>query len=578
MRITDRKDGMKRDFNVEITMSDGIILRADVFGPEDEGRYPVLLTYGPYAKGLAFQDGYPLAWNAMCTEHPDIPYGSSNLYQSWELVDPEKWVPDGYVCLRVDSRGCGCSEGYVDHFSRRETQDLYEIIEWAAVQPWSNGKIGLNGISYYSMNAWHIASKNPPHLAAVCCWEGCGDWYRDATHHGGIMSMFWPEWYEKQVKTVQYGLGDRGWKSRVTGDNVSGDVTMSDEELAANRCLLGDDLAEHPLDGSYYRERSAVYEDIQVPLLSAANWGGIGLHTRGTFEGFMRAGSGEKWLEAHGLEHWTHFYTDYGVELQKRFFGYFLKGEKNGWDKQPKVQLNIRHTDGFVPRAEQEWPLARTQWKKYYLTPKQMLKEVPEDTGTLTYEAMGDGLTFLTAPFEKETELCGPAAAKLFLSSDTCDADLFLALRLFTPDMKEITFKGSNDPHTPVSLGWLRASHRKLDPVQSRPYMPYHTHDEQQFLEPGSVYELDVEILPTSIVIPPGYRLALSVRGKDYETAAEPLPYGPDKFRGVGPHRHTEARDRKKEIFHNHVTLHFEKEQMPYVLLPVIPGGEQGKE
>ena len=203
MRITDRKDGMKRDFNVEITMSDGIILRADVFGPEDEGRYPVLLTYGPYAKGLAFQDGYPLAWNAMCTEHPDIPYGSSNLYQSWELVDPEKWVPDGYVCLRVDSRGCGCSEGYVDHFSRRETQDLYEIIEWAAVQPWSNGKIGLNGISYYSMNAWHIASKNPPHLAAVCCWEGCGDWYRDATHHGGIMSMFWPEWYEKQVKTVQ---------------------------------------------------------------------------------------------------------------------------------------------------------------------------------------------------------------------------------------------------------------------------------------------------------------------------------------------------------------------------------------
>ena len=119
MRITDRKDGMKRDFNVEITMSDGIILRADVFGPEDEGRYLVLLTYGPYAKGLAFQDGYPLAWNAMCTEHPDIPYGSSNLYQSWELVDPEKWVPDGYVCLRVDSRGCGCSEVYVVHFSRR---------------------------------------------------------------------------------------------------------------------------------------------------------------------------------------------------------------------------------------------------------------------------------------------------------------------------------------------------------------------------------------------------------------------------------------------------------------------------
>ena len=574
MRISDIKDGMRREFNLEITMSDGIILRADLFLPVEEGNYPVIMTYGPYAKGLAFQDGYPNAWNAMCFDHPDIPYGSSNLYQSWELVDPEKWVPDGYACLRVDSRGCGCSEGYIDHFSPRETQDMYEIIEWAAGQPWSNGKIGLNGISYYSMNAWHIASKNPPHLAAACCWEGCGDWYRDATHHGGIMSMFWPEWYENQVKTVQYGLGDRGYKSRVTGDNVSGDVTMDDRELEQNRCAFGDDLVSHPLDGPYYRERSANYEEIRVPILSAANWGGIGLHTRGNFEGFMRAGSEQKWLEAHGLEHWTHFYTDYGVALQKKFFGYFLKGEENGWDRQPKVQLNIRHVDGFVLREEQEWPLARTEWKKLYLTPDFGL-ETPEDAagteGAVTYDAMGNGVTFLTRPLAQETELCGPLAAKLFISSDTCDADLFLVLRLFTPDMKEITFKGSNDPHTPISLGWLRASHRKLDPQKSLPYMPYHTHDELQPLQPGSIYEVDVEILPTSIVIPKGYRLALSVRGKDYETAAAELPYGPDQFRGVGPHRHTEARDRKKEIFENHVTLHFSREKAPYILIPVIP-------
>lgn len=571
-QFSDTKDGMKRDFNVEIPMDDGCALRADIFRPIDDGKHPVILTYGPYGKGLAFQDGYREAWNAMCFEHPDVPYGSSNIYQSWELVDPEKWVPDGYVCLRIDSRGCGCSEGFIDPFSPRETKDLYDCIEWAAVQPWSNGKIGLNGISYYSQNAWVVASLNPPHLAAMCCWEGCGDWYRDATHHGGIMSMFWPEWYENQVRTVQYGLGDRGFKSRVTGRNVSGEVNLSDEALAKNRCVFGDVLYENAMDGPYYRNRSGRYEDIRVPLLSATNWGGVGLHTRGNFEGYMRAGSEQKWLETHGLEHWTHFYTDYGVALQKKFFGYFLKGEDTGWDKQPAFLNNVRHVDGFVPRDECEWPLARTRWTRFYLTPEYELSEAePSEEAGLTYEAMGDGLTFLTNPFGEETELCGPCAAKLYISSDTTDADLFLALRLFTPDMKEVTFRGSNDPHTPISLGWLRASHRKLDPERSKPYMPYHMHDERQPLTEGEIYELDIEILPTSIVIPKGYRFALSVRGKDYETAAAPIPYGKNNFSGVGPHRHTEARDRDRNIFHNNVTLHFDKSHMPYLLLPVIP-------
>jgi predicted acyl esterase len=137
--------------------------------------------------------------------------------------------------------------------------------------------------------------------------------------------------------------------------------------------------------------------------------------------------------------------------------------------------------------------------------------------------------------------------------------------------MKEITFKGSNDPHTPISLGWLRASHRKLDEVLSKPYMPYHTHDEYQPLAPGEVYDLNIEILPTSIVIPKGYRLALSVRGKDYETAAAQIPYGINQFSGVGPHRHANGIDRKKEIFHNKVTLYFGGATSPFLLLPIIP-------
>ena len=207
-------------------MDDGLVVRADIFRPIPDGQYPVILTYGPYAKGLAFQDGYPSAWQRMVEKHPDVATGSSNLYQSWEVVDPEKWVPAGYVCVRVDSRGAGCSPGFIDHFSPRETKDFYDCIEWAGVQPWSNGKVGLNGISYYGINAWHVASLQPPHLAAMCVWEGAADWYRDMTHHGGMLSTFWANWYDMQVKTVQYGAGERGkrsaraWRTGVRAGNA----------------------------------------------------------------------------------------------------------------------------------------------------------------------------------------------------------------------------------------------------------------------------------------------------------------------------------------------------------------------
>ena len=261
------------------------MLRADVFRPVKDGRYPVILSYGPYAKGLAFQDGYPSAWQRMAEKHPDVTAGSSNLYQSWEVVDPEKWVPHDYACVRVNSRGAGCSPGVIDHFSPRETKDFYECIEWAGVQPWSNGKVGLNGISYYGINQWHVASLEPPHLAAMCIWEGAADWYRDMTHHGGILCTFWENWYDMQVKTVQYGAGERGKRSRVHGELVCGPETLSEAELAKNRSDFGGDIVAHPLDDAYHRARSPVWSKVKVPFLSTANWGGQPLHPRGNFEG-----------------------------------------------------------------------------------------------------------------------------------------------------------------------------------------------------------------------------------------------------------------------------------------------------
>jgi len=567
---------MRVDWDVPVAMDDGVVLRADIFSPSAPGRYPVLLTYGPYAKGLAFQEGYPSAWQRMIAEHPDVAYGSSNRYQNWEVVDPEKWVPGGYVCVRVDSRGAGRSPGFIDHFSPRETRDFYDCIEWAGIQPWSNGKVGLNGISYYGINQWHVASLQPPHLAAMCIWEGAADWYRDMTHHGGILCTFWANWYDMQVTTVQYGRGERGPRSRVTGELVCGDETLSDAELYRNRCDFGAEILAHPLDDEYHTARSPQWDRITVPFLSAANWGGQGLHPRGNFEGFVRAASKDKWLEAHGLEHWTHFYTDYGVGLQKRFFDCFLKSADNGWRAQPRVQLQVRHIDRFVERREDEWPIARTQWTRYYLDPAQysLSRAAPSTDATLVFDAQGDGVTFLSAPLENETEVTGPLAARLFVSSSTTDADLFVVFRVFSPDMREIVFMGAIDPHTPIAQGWLRASHRKLDARLSTPYRPYHAHDELQPLKSGEVVPLDIELWPTSIVVPPAHRLALTVRGRDYEwgkSTGARLSNFKNELRGCGPFLHDDPRDRPAAVFGGRTTLHFGPTRQSYVLVPFIP-------
>jgi uncharacterized protein len=571
------RDGMRIDWDVPIQMEDGLVLRADIFRPVAEGRYPVILTYGPYAKGLAFQEGYPSAWERMAQKHPDVPAGSSNKYQAWEVVDPEKWVPEGYACVRVDARGCGTSPGYIDHYSPREQQDYYQCIEWAGVQPWSNGKVGLNGISYFGSNQWHVAKHKPPHLAAMCIWEGAADFYRDMCRHGGILSTFWANWYDMQVKTVQYGAGERGKRSVVHGQLVCGPEVLSEEQLEANRCDFGGDIRSHELDDQYYKDRSPEWETLTVPFLSAANWGGQGLHPRGNFEAFVRAAGDQKWLEVHGIEHWTHFYTDYGRKLQLKFFDHFLKGEDNGWDKHPKVLLQVRHPgEKFVERAENEWPLARTQWTKFYLDPTNASLSQQENSAetSLTFEAMGEGLTFLTPPLESEMEITGPSAAKLFVSSSTSDADMFLVLRVFSPDLDEVVFQGAIDPHTPVAQGWLRASKRKLDPNLTLPYRPYHTHDEKQPLTPGKEVELDVEIWPTCIVIPKGYRIGLTVRGKDYEyngPSGGRLSNFKNELTGCGPFLHNDPVDRPMEVFGGETTLHFGGGRQNYVILPVIP-------
>jgi len=570
------------EWDVPITVDDGLTLRADVYRPTGPSAVPAILSYGPYGKSLHFQDGQPYQWERMSTDHPDTVAGSSNRFQSWELVDPEKWVPHGYAVVRVDSRGAGQSPGVMNLLSPRETKDFADCIEWVADQSWCTGRVGLNGISYYAMNAWQVASLQPPHLAAICLWEGASDLYREMAFHGGIWNTFNDVWFPGRVVPRQHGMGSRTYRSRLTGRSIAG-PTLPDEMLAASRVDFAAAFRSHPLYDSFWETVNPDLSKVDVPLLSAGNWGGAGLHLRGNVEGFLAAASTNKWLELHGLEHWTHFYTDYGVELQREFFDHFLRDVDNGWDQRPPVLLNVRKPgDEFEQRAEQEWPLARTRWTPLYLdTDAGTLEDAaPAQAGTATYDPLGDGVTFLTAPLDGPTELTGPAVATVYISSDSNDADIFVVLRAFTADLTEITFRGSNAPHAPLGLGWLRASHRELDIERSTSHRPVHTHRATQELTPGEVYRLDVEILPTSVILPAGARIGVSIRGRDYvwpgADGPSPVVQGHGAtagggFTGVGPFRHTHPEDRPADTFGAAITLHAGPEYPSHIVLPVIP-------
>jgi predicted acyl esterase len=428
--------------------------------------------------------------------------------------------------------------------------------------------VGLCGISYYAINQWHVAALQPPHLAAILPWEGAADHYRDMTRHGGILSNgFFDGWYPRQVLSVQHGRGRRGPTSAWVDDGlVTGPESLPDEELAANRVDYLGLLREHPFDDEWHRSRSAELERIEVPLLSAGNWGGLGLHNRGNFEGFHRSASTRKWLEVHTGRHEEAFYTPEGRALQRSFFDYALRGIEAGWSMQPRVSLTVRHADGTTRRrGEDEWPLARTRWEHWYLDAERGALapgRPPEQTGSAGFDSARGDLTFTSPPLAAPLEITGPVHASLFADTSGSDADLFLTLRAFAPDGTEITFKGANDPRAPLSQGWLRMSHRALDPARSLPWRPWHPHTHAEPVRSGEAYELAVELWPTCIVLPAGYRLALTIAGQDF---ARP---GDGPFFGSGPFRHDDPNDRPTA---STMRIHTGGRTAAHLVLPVIP-------
>ena len=299
--------------DVPIPLSDGHVSYCNVFRPRHGGPVPPIVVFTPYGKDSDVAVDFKRYWDVVLRDHPEVVRdGSSGKYLTWEVPDPERWVPAGYAVVVVDACGTGKSPGFYEMMSPLQTREYFDAIEWAGTQAWSNGKVGLLGVSYLAIKQWQVAALQPPHLAAMIPWEGMFDHYRDFYRHGGIYSSFFLKLlWDSQIATNQNGNAATPYRDRFTGA-VSTGAAINPDILPGNLANVYQAGLRHPFDDAYFKQRTPVAERITVPFLSAGNWGGLGLHLRGNVEAFERAASRQKWLEMHTDTHFASMYLPEG--------------------------------------------------------------------------------------------------------------------------------------------------------------------------------------------------------------------------------------------------------------------------
>ncbi|KAF7891126.1 uncharacterized protein EAF02_001451 [Botrytis sinoallii] len=583
--IEDKENGLIFEKNVSIPLkASDLPVRCNVYRPiaPEGAKFPVLVTYGPYGKDIPYDNFFAKSFSEVNPEH-------KSKYSAWETPDPVFWTSKGYVVVRADERGLGQSPGLLDTMSRGTSECFFDVVEWASEQPWSSGKVGLLGISYYAGSQWRVAARRPKGLAAIIPWEGMTDYYRDRCRHGGILSdEFIRFWWNRQVTTNQYGRPGRA-ASKWGEDTIEGD--LDEETLLKNRNdQTIDNVNNRFLDDDYYKSKDFNLEDIEVPVLSVANWGGILLHLRGNVNGYMWAGSKFKYLRFITGRHDLPFYYKKEVEIQKSFLDAFLKDDdKIGWSTPGKVSpvsVILRKGDVGYNNAEAEtkherreetgWPLAGTQYTKFYLTPGKTLSRDPSTSSAdkVSYDALGTLknpklVQFTNAPFEQETEITGHITAHLNVSlspspSATApekDIDIFLTLRHISPSGEEIFYTGTAGDPVPLTKGWLRVSLRKIAETHPRnlPYQPYREYRsvDVQEVKPETSYAVDVEVWPTNVVVEKGGKIVLEVSSGDTQ--------------GSGIFAHGNEKDRSVDKFAGKNNIHFGDGQENFVTLPIVP-------
>lgn len=525
--ITDPPAGAVAEWDVPVPMRDGVTLRVNVFRPAIGGPWPVILCAHPYGK-----DAIPLRHR----RRPSFQYRlmrsaplTHSAWTSWESPDPGHWVSRGYVVLNADLRGWGTSAGEPSLLSEQEGRDIHDLVEWAGTQPWSTGRVGMSGVSYLAISQWTGAAARPPHLAAICPWEGFTDLYRNLARPGGVLETgFFTVW------------------STVTG------------RRSAGRVDLRGPARRRPLVDDWWTDRNRDIENIDVPALVCGSFSDHNLHSAGSFDGFRRIASTRKWLYTHRGPKWATYYSPDGLATQARFFDHFLKGEDTGIGDEPPVRLEIRDDRTTVTRVRHEttWPPAGIGWRTLHCGPGGTLGEDAAD-GSVTF-GVRRGRASFNHRFDTDTDVVGPMLLTVTLSIDTGDdVSVFAAVRKFR-DGREVTFEGSYGfLGDSVTHGILLASHRAVDPDRSRPGEPFHPHTTRQPLVPGSPVRLEIGLHPSATHFRAGDELRLDIQARWFHRRNPIVGQFPAGYRPAG---------------RGSVTLHLGPDGGGELRLPVLPG------
>lgn len=480
---------LERD--VPIKLRDGVTIYADVFRPTDGKPCPAILAWSPYGKEIGGQmlDDVP--------GRAGVPVDATSGLEKFEGPDPAYWVNHGYAIVNVDKRGAYMSEGNLLYWGHEDALDGCDVIEWIASQNWCTGKVGMSGNSWLTVSQWFIAAERPEHLVAIAPWEGFCDHYRESGTRGGIPTPEFPEMIAETFSSAHGMLEDQ---PRM--------------------------IVEKPLMCDYWQDKAARVENIEIPAYVVASYTNS-VHTHGTFAGYRRMASKEKWLRVHNTQEWFDYYTPENVEDLRRFFDHYLKGVDNGWEQTPKVRLSVLNPGGhdIVGRAEEEFPLARTVYRKLYLSAADstLLTALPEQENVNTYQSAADcHQVNYRYRMDKPTEITGYMKLHLWVAApDNDDMDLSVRVEKLSKDGQPIPDRMGNRI---VATGQMRVSMRQLDTLRTTEAEPYYPFTTVQKLKPGEIVPVEIEIWPMGLFFEKGEILQLTVGAYQPEKAA--IPFG----------------------------------------------------
>lgn len=495
-----------------IPMRDGLKMALRIYRPDGAGPFPALLATSPYRY-----------------DNDELPCTPMFL---WRETGPIQWYVEeqGYAYVHADVRGSGVSEGTFGFHSKEEQHDLYEMIEWIARQPWSNGKVGGIGQSYYCISQWFMGIEGPPHLACIAPYDGMVDPYRHMAYPGGIEGNFLPYWYNSSVRVPNLFPANGNKPRKLPHDMVWAGM-------------------EHPFCDEFWKERSAVesLEKIKTPLFSYGVWAKLDLHCSGNIMGYLGS-KGPKKLAVSGTP--TPFSSQHEfstIEFHQKnllpFYDKYLKGQKTSFDERPNVQYAV-HNTGQI-RSFDQWPPPGVERRQFFLgqgPTKSVqslndgaLSDSPSKGGNTSYSypqtlwtvgvvAVGEKgpdpargvLTFTTGPLAADVEIAGSGRLILYASSTRGDMDFIVKLSEQFSQSEQERAAGLNPRYRIVTKGFLRASHSMdRDERLCVGDFLYYRHEQERPVAPGQVCQIEIPLLPMAYRFHKGNRIRIEIANGD---------------------------------------------------------------